>query len=178
MKFSYFIIASAVALSAPAAVFAQSASGAVVAPTLVVGTMIYDAQGGEVGKIDSVTNDAVVVDTGTYKATLPKSAFGAGSKGPTVTITKVQINEQVAAATQKASAAIDAALVAGAEVKGKAGVPIGTIKEVTAENVVIDRAAGPVSLSRKAFGVGPQGLFISMTAAELDAAAKPASSTP
>lgn len=178
MKFSLSIIAAAMVLSVPSTVCAQSDSGAAAAPALAVGAMIYDPQGGEVGKIDSVTNDAVVVDTGTYKATLPKSAFGAGSKGPSVTITKAQINEQVAAATQKASAALDAALVAGAEVKGKAGAPIGTIKEVTAEHVVIDRAAGPVSLSRKAFGVGSQGLFISMTAAELDAAAKPASSTP
>lgn len=178
MNFSNFVIATAAVLSVPGTVYAQSAPTVAAAPALAVGTTIYDTQGGQVGKIDSMTNDAVVVDTGNYKATLPKSAFAAGAKGPTVTITKAQIDEQVAAATQKAAAALDAALVVGAEVKGKAGAPIGTIKEVTAEYVVIDRAAGPVSLSRKAFGVGEQGLFIAMTAAELDAAAKPASSTP
>lgn len=177
MKVFHFVIAAAAALSVPGAVSAQ-ASATSAAPVLTAGATIYDPQGGEVGKIDSLTNDAVVVDTGASKATLPKSAFAGGSKGPTVTITKAQIDEQVAAATQKAATALDAALVAGAEVKGKAGAPIGTIKEVTGENVVIDRVAGPVSLSRKAFGVGAQGLFISMTAAELDAAAKPASSTP
>lgn len=177
VKVFHFVIAAAVALSVPGAASAQ-ASATSAAPVLTVGATIYDPQGGEVGKIDSLTNDAVVVDTGASKAALPKSAFAAGAKGLTVMITKAQIDEQVAAATQKATAALDAALVAGAEVRGKAGAPIGTIKEVTAEQVVIDRAAGPVSLSRKAFGMGAQGLFISMTAAELDAAAKPASSTP
>ena len=177
MKVFHFVVAAAVALSVPGAAFAQT-SATSAAPVLAVGATIYDPQGGEVGKIDSLINDAVVVDTGTSKATLPKSAFAAGAKGPTITITKAQIDEQVAAATQKAAAALDAALVAGAEVKGKAGAPIGTIKEVTADHVVIDRAAGPVSLSRKAFGVGAQGLFVPMTAAELDAAAKLASSTP
>jgi hypothetical protein len=39
--------------------------------------------------------------------------------------------------------------------------------------IVIDRAAGPVSLTKKPLG-GAQGLFISLTAAELDAAAKQA----
>lgn len=174
MKVLHFVIAAAVVLGVPGAACAQSTSSTAAVPTLAPGTTIYDTQGGEVGKIDSMTNDVVVVDTGTHKAALPKSAFGSGAKGPTITITKAQIDEQVAAAAQKAAAALEAALVVGAEVKGKAGAPIGTIKEVTAEHVVIDRAAGPVSLSRKAFGVGAQGLFISMTAAELDAAAKPA----
>lgn len=173
MKVLHFVVAAVTALSAPGAAYAQAAASSA-APVLTVGATIYDPQGGEVGKIDSLTNDAVVVDTGAHKAGLPKSAIGSGAKGLTVTITKAQIDEQVAAASQKAAAALDAALVIGAEVKGKAGSPVGTVKDVTAERVVIDRAAGPVALSRKAFGVGAQGLFISMTAAELDAAAKAA----
>ena len=164
-------------LSIPGAACAQAASAAT-SPALTVGATIYDPQGGEVGKIDSVSQDAVVIDTGAHKAALPRSAFGSGTKGPTVTITKAQIDEQVLAATQKAAAALDAALVTGAEVKGKAGTPVGTIKEVNGDQVVLDRPEGAVALSKKAFSAGPQGLLISFTAAELDAAAKAAAPTP
>jgi hypothetical protein len=95
---------------------------------VAVGGTIFDPQGGEVGKIVSMTGDAVVVDTGDNKATLPKSAIGSGPKGPIIAMTKAQIDEQVAAANQKASAAVEAAMVTGAPVKGKAGGAIGTIK--------------------------------------------------
>lgn len=178
MKVMHFVFAASVALSVPGTALAQAATSATSGPALVVGATIYDPQGGEVGKIDSLTSDAVVVDTGTHKATLPKSAFGSSAKGPTVTITKAQIDEQIAAATEKAAAALQAALVVGAEVKGKAGLPVGTVKDVNGDQVVIDRAAGPVALTRKAFGLGPQGLFISLTAEELGAATKSASPSP
>lgn len=49
---------------------------------------------------------------------------------------------------------------------------VGTIKEVNGDQVVIDRASGPVSLTKKAFASGPQCLVISLTAAEFDATAK------
>lgn len=174
MRVMSLVLAATAALSLPAAASAQAAATAAATPNLAVGTVIYDPQGGEVGKIDTISGDAIVVDTGAHKATLPRNAFGTGAKGPTVTITKAQIDEQVAAAAQKAAAALDAALVVGAEVKGKAGTPVGTVKEVSADKVVIDRAAGPVALARNAIGLSAQGLFISLTAEELDAVAKPA----
>lgn len=177
MRVVSLVLAATAALSLPAAALAQATATATATatstPNLTVGSVIYDPQGGEVGKIDSVSGDAIVVDTGAHKATLPRTAFGIGAKGPMVTITKAQIDEQVAAGAQKAAAALEAALVVGAEVKGKAGTPIGTLKEVSADKVVIDRTAGPVALARNAVGLGPQGLFISLTAEELDAAAKP-----
>lgn len=174
MRIISLVLVATAALSLPAAASAQAAATAPATPNLTVGTVIYDPQGGEVGKIDTVSGDAIVVDTGAHKATLPRSAFGTGAKGPAVTITKAQIDEQVAAAAQKAAAALDAALVVGAEVKGKAGTPVGTVKEVSAEKVVIDRTAGPVALARNAIGLGAQGLFISLTAEELAAVTKPA----
>lgn len=174
MKVSHLFIAASAAFCLPAAAFAQEAPAAAAAPTLAVGGTIYDAQGEEVGTIDSIADTTVVVNTGTNKAALPKTSIGSGPKGPMVSITKTQIDEQVAAAAGKAAAALDAALVAGAEVKGKAGTPVGTIKEVKGDLIVLDRPGGAVSLPKKAFGMGAQGLYIGMTAAELDAAAKKA----
>lgn len=172
MRMSNFVITVSLAILVPGAALAQAPAPA--GPTLSVGATIYDPQGGEAGKIDSITNDAVVIDTGTHKATLPKSAFGSSAKGPAITITKAQIDAQVATALDKAAGELNAALVPGAEVRGKAGVVVGTIKEVNGDQVVIDRASGPVSLTKKAFATGPQGLIISLTVAELDAAARAA----
>lgn len=178
MKISRLLIAASALAGMPAVApllaHAQEAPAAPApaAPTLAVGGTVYDPQGEEVGTIDSIADTTIVVNTGTNKAALPKSAVGSGPKGPMVTLTKAQIDEQVAAAAGKAAAALDSALVAGAEVKGKAGTPVGTIKQVNGDLVVLDRAGGAVSLPKKAFGMGPQGLYIAMTAAELDAAAK------
>ena len=118
MKVFSFLLAASAALSIPGMVSAQAPINAASGPTLTVGATIYDTQGGEVGKIDSMSADAILVDTGAHKATLPKTAFGSGEKGPTLTVTKAQIDEHVAAATQKANAALEAALAVGAEVKG------------------------------------------------------------
>lgn len=171
------LLASAFALG-PGSALAQAMAPAAQGPVLTVGAVIYDPKGGEVGKIDSITNDAVVVDTGAHKATLPKSAFGSGPKGPSITIGKAEIDAQVAAALDKAAERIDALLVPGAEVRGKSGALVGVVKEVNADQVVIDRASGPVSLARSAFGTDQQGLTIAMTAAEFDAAASAVSPKP
>jgi preprotein translocase subunit YajC len=147
-------------------------------PKLAIGATIYDPQGGQVGTIESVINGSVVIDTGNHKATLPKSAFGTGDKGPTITATKAQVDALVAASIQKADAALIAALVPGAEVRGKSGALVGTIKEVTGDQILLDRPGGPVVLTSRAFATGPQGLVISMTAAELEAAARAAKTSP
>lgn len=174
IKLSKFSFIFASAILAPTAVLAQVATPTPIATGLKVGAIIYDPQGAEVGKIDSIVNDVVIIDTGTHKAALAKASFGSGAKGPTVSLTKAQLDAQVAAAMEKAATALNAALVPGAPVHGKAGALIGTVKEVTGDQVVIDRASGPVSLTKQAFATDPRGVIISLTAQELDAAAKAA----
>lgn len=153
---------------------AQADPVAVSGPALGIGVTVYDPQGAEVGKIDSASGDTVVLDTGTNKATLPKNVFGTSPKGPTVNATRTQIDTMVAAASAKSNAAFDAALVPGAEVRGSAGALVGTIKEITGDIVTIERPEGLVRLSRKAFALGSNGLTLSLTTAELEAAAKAA----
>lgn len=161
--------------SAAAAGQAQTSVSA--AQPLSPGVTIFDPQGGEVGKIESIAGESVVLDTGTSKATLPKTAFGTSPKGPTVNATKAQIDTMVADANAKSSAALAAAMVPGAQIHGQAGALVGTVKEISGENIVIDRPAGLVTLTKKAFALGANGLTISMTSAELDAAAKAAQVT-
>ncbi|MBV1691347.1 hypothetical protein KRR38_27595 [Novosphingobium sp. G106] len=171
------LVAVAVVLL-PSVASAQATPPTMPVPNLSAGVVVYDPQGAEVGRIVSAAGDSVVLDTGTNKATLPKNVFGVSAKGPTVNATRGQIDAMVAAASAKANAALEAALVPGAEVKGSAGALIGTIKDVSGDNVTIDRAAGPVRIARKAFTVGPHGLTISLTTAELEAAAQAATQPP
>jgi hypothetical protein len=177
MKLSHLATALLGALLVPASALAQAESAPAAGASLAVGATVYDPQGGEVGTIESVSGDSVVLNTGTNKATLPKTAFGSGSKGPTVNATKAQVDAAVAQAAAKATAARDAALVPGAAVHGKAGSPVGTVKEVTGDNVILDRPGGAVTLTRQFFTAGANGLSLTLTAAELDAAAKAASAS-
>lgn len=171
MALSKLAFAAAAVLLLPSVAAAQASPSVSNGTTLSVGSVVFDPQGGEVGKIESIAGDVVVLDTGTSKASLPKSAFGTSAKGPTVTATRGQIDAMVAASLAKSNAALEAALVPGAQVRGSAGALVGTIKDVAGDLVTIDRAAGPVRIARKAFALGANGLTISLTTAELEAAA-------
>ena len=98
-----------------AAVVAPSATAAVAA-----GATVYGSDGAPVGKIASVVGGNAVVDTGTRKATLALNAFGSGPQGPTITVTKAQLEDAVARATPPAPAASEPP-AKGKRSKDKAG---------------------------------------------------------
>ena len=173
MKFLPLAVLSAIMLC-PAAALAQAAPATQANVTLGAGTLVYDPQGGDVGKIESVNGDNVVLDTGTHKATLPKSAFGTGAKGPTISMTKAQIDAAVAASLAKSQEALTTALVPGAEGRGKAGAVVGKIKEINGDQVILDRTEGAVSLNKNLFTLTSGALTLGLTAAEFEAAAKAA----
>lgn len=64
-----------------------------------VGATVYGSDGAEVGKITSVSGGNAVVDTGTRKATLALNSFGSSPQGPTITVTRGQLEDMVARAT-------------------------------------------------------------------------------
>jgi hypothetical protein len=169
------------AAAVPVAASAQDASAggpATATPSasasLSVGTKVVDPQGQEVGTILSVSGDAIVLDTGTAKATLARSSFGTGPNGPTIGMTKSQLEAAVQQAKAQASTATDSALQPGAPVRSKDGQPVGKIAAVSGDNVVVDRAGGPVTLKKANFTADQQGPVLSMTAAEFESAAKAA----
>ncbi len=183
MKYSHLASAVAAALIVPAAAQAQApaaapaATTASTAATLATGAKVYDPQGAEIGTIEAVSGGNVVVNTGTNRATLASTAFGTSAKGPTLNTTRADLDAAVLAASAQASAATKAALVAGAEVRGKSGTVVGKIKEVQGDNVVLDREAGAIALTSQYFTTDANGLVLTMTAAELDAAAAAATTS-
>lgn len=162
MKFAK--LAAAAALATAALPIAANATD------IAVGATVFGPQGGEVGTVEKVENGVVLVNTGKHRAPLPADAFGVGETGPTITVTQAQLNamldEQLAAAHAKR----DAALVAGTSVMTADHQPLGTIKEVTGDQVIVERETGPITLMREHFAAGDHGLMALFTLAQLEQA--------
>lgn len=157
-----------------AATQAAPATGAAPAATTgaapTVGATIYDAQGGVVGTIASTDGTNAVVDTGTNKAAVPLTSFGTSPKGPTLGMTKAELDAAAGQATAQATADFKSKLVAGTTVYGTGGASLGTIKTVDAQFVTLTTPKGDAKIPVGSFGPGAQGVTIGMTAAQLQAA--------
>jgi hypothetical protein len=91
-------------LAAPASTSEAPATQAPAAraATAKAGDAIYDTAGEVVGTVESVEGSNFVISTGTSKATLPMSALASGPSGPTISMTKAQLNAAIEQATGKA----------------------------------------------------------------------------
>jgi hypothetical protein len=169
MKFRNMVAASLLALATvPVAVHAQDA------PDLTVGTMVYDGDGNEVGTIEQLSGDNVIINTGTNLGALAKASFGQGEKGPIVGITKVEFDAALNKAKEEAAAKLATALVPGATVYGIQGTPVGTVNQVLDNGqVVLTHEVGDVPLPRDQFTTTDKGLSLKFTAEQLDAALAP-----
>ncbi|WP_404481648.1 hypothetical protein [Novosphingobium sp. BL-52-GroH] len=175
------LIAAAIATASlmPAAVMAQEAAtpaAAAAAPT--VGAKVFDAEGGEVGTVESVAGDIVTVSTGTARAGLPKSAFVSREKGLTIGMNKAQLEAAVNGAQAENGAAKDAKIVADAPIKSSDGVVIGTVTKVVGEDVTVALSNGSAAALKKSYiGLAADGsLALGMTAADFAKATQAAGS--
>jgi hypothetical protein len=157
------------AASAPAGQAAPAGPAAAAKPT--AGAAVFDPAGAQVGKIDSLTADAAVIDNGTHKAAVPLSAFSAGANGLTITLTKAQFDSAAAQQAQASQAQLRAQLVAGAQVRGADGTTvIGTVKATDATLVTLTTPKGEIRVPMTGFAAGPNGLVVGLTAQQLEQA--------
>lgn len=178
---TFTLLCTAAAALAASPLIAQT-SGATTAPmaapggTVTAGSTVTDAQGGQVGTIDSITNGVAVVNTGTNKVGIPIASFAVTDKGAVLGMTKVQLDAAASEAASAAAAALKAQLTPGTTVYGSAGASVGKIKEADDQYVTLTMPKGPVKLPLAAFSKGPSGPQITMTAADLDKAVAAATS--
>lgn len=64
---------------------------AATAADVKAGVPVFDAKGGVVGKVDSVSAKGAVIDTGTVKATVPAASFAKNDKGLVISMSKAEI---------------------------------------------------------------------------------------
>lgn len=90
-------------VSADAGGSAAQAGGVQVATKsdVTTGAAVLDQSGAPVGKIESVTADGAVVSTGKVRAQIPFGSFGKSDKGLVIAMTKAELEAQ--AGTKKGS---------------------------------------------------------------------------
>lgn len=64
---------------------------AATAAEIKTGATVNDQKGGEVGKVESVDAEGVVVSTGTVRAKIPASSFGISEKGLVISMTRAEL---------------------------------------------------------------------------------------
>jgi preprotein translocase subunit YajC len=142
------------------------------AAAIVAGAVVKDTNGGVVGTITRVEGGQLMLRTDRHEVALPVSSFTATDEGALFGMTRDQLNAEA----DKAKAAADAQIVAGATVRGAAGAVVGTIEAVDAQFVTVKLTSGTtIRLPRNAVAGGPDGPVTGMTAEQIEAAAKAAS---
>lgn len=156
------LIVAVATLAAP--VFAQTASTN--QAQLVAGAPVVDTQGAPVGTVTSVGPDYVGVRTDKYEVRLPKASFGARDGSWSITLSRADLNASV----EKSLGNVDELLKQGTAVAGAQRTPIGTVDSVEGDLVTVKLLDGKlIRLQKSAFGPGPNGLVIGLTAEQLRA---------
>lgn len=161
MRFNFSLIAG----------LALASASVPAAAAITTGATVKDTNGGVVGTIVRIEGANLVLKTDRHETTLPVSSFTATDEGALFAMTRDQLNAEV----DKALAAANAQIVAGATVKGSAGAVIGTIEAVDAQFVTLKLTSGTsIRLPRNAVAGGPNGPVTGLTAEQIEAAAKAA----
>ena len=119
------LTAVGLALASPAVAQAQAGVN--------VGMQVTDAAGGLVGTVTAIKGENLLVKTAKHEALLPKSSFTVANGKLLFGMTQAQLDAEI----EKNLAAANAAIAAGAIVKGSAGTAVGKIESVADGNVVI-----------------------------------------
>jgi hypothetical protein len=169
MKLSTLAAAAALAIAGVAT--PALAQGAAVA----VGAKVFGPDGSEVGPIEQVQGDNVVVNTGNLTAALPSSVFGEGENGPTIGWNKAQLEAAVNEANQAAEAQLQTAFVPEADLYSSDAQLLGKVKSVGEDTFVVTLASGEFTLPKEQVTMQSDKLTFLATAADLAAAVAQAS---
>jgi preprotein translocase subunit YajC len=150
-----------------AAFFLVALSTPALAQAIAPGMQVTDPAGAPVGSVKSVQGDNLLINTGNHEVLLPKASFTATGGKLLFGMTKAQLDAEA----EKAAAAAQASVAAGATVKGLQGADIGKIDSVTGQAVVIALPSGKkVQVSRAAVRGNADGsVTVGLTAEQVDA---------
>lgn len=126
MRLIFLTLAAAgIAIAAPAAAQAQAAPA--------VGMIVTDASGGRVGSVAAINGDNLLIKTDRHEVMLPKTSFTVAEGKLFFGMTQAQLDAEI----EKNLAAANAAVAAGATVKGLSGTAVGKIEAVADGNATI-----------------------------------------
>jgi preprotein translocase subunit YajC len=135
--------------------------------SIMPGMKVTDTSGGAVGMVAAVKGDNLLVKTDKHEVMLPKSSFTVAKGKLLFGMTQAQLNAEV----EKGMAAANAAIAAGAAVKGVAGTQLGTIESVADGQVTITLQDGKkIAVAQQGLRGNPDGsVTIGYSAAQLEA---------
>jgi hypothetical protein len=147
---------AAVGLAVSAPVAAQS-----------VGMQVVDTAGAPVGTVTAIQGTNLQVKTDKHEALLPKSSFSVSDGKLLFGMTQAQLDAEI----EKNLSAANAAIVAGATVKGLQGTQIGTIDSVADGKVTIALPSGKkIAVAQDGVRGNPDGtVTVGLSADQLDA---------
>jgi hypothetical protein len=137
-----------------------------------VGMPITDPAGAPVGTVTGISGDNLQVKTDKYEALLPRKSFTVSGAKLLFGMTQAQLDAEI----EKSQAAANAAVVAGATVKGLNGAELGKIDSLSDSNVVIALTSGKkIQVERKGVRGNADGtVTVGLTADQVEAATKSA----
>jgi preprotein translocase subunit YajC len=103
-----------------------------------VGMQVTTSAGAPVGTVTAIKGDNLLVKTDKHEALLPKTSFTVSNGKLLFGMTQAQLDAQI----EQSVAAANAAVVAGATVKGIAGTQVGTIDSVADGKATITLQSG------------------------------------
>jgi preprotein translocase subunit YajC len=132
-----------------------------------VGMQVTDASGGAVGTVTAINGDNLIVKTDKHEVSLPRTSFTPNEGKLLFGMTQAQLNAEV----EKGMAAANAAIAAGATVKGVGGSQLGTIDSVADGKVTITLQDGKkIAVAQEGLRGNPDGtVTIGYSAAQLEA---------
>jgi len=163
-----FLIASALAAAA-------LAGPAHAQPAPTVGATVSDSQGGEVGQVTAVTDEAITLRTDRHEAAFARSSFTVYEEEGQTRILFGLTRDQVNAEIDRTRALAARAFSIGSIVHDRDGAVVGPVQALDAETVTVQVGeAGLIRLPRNILAPTETGLSTGATLADLRAAAVPA----
>lgn len=123
---------AAVGLFVAAPAVAQAPAG------VTVGMQVTDSSGGPVGTVTAIQGSNLLIKTDKHEALLPGTSFTPANGKLLFGMTQAQLDAEI----DKSMAAANAAIVAGATVKGTEGAEVGKIDSVADGKVTITLQSG------------------------------------
>jgi preprotein translocase subunit YajC len=120
------IVGSFTALALAFAAPIGGAASAQAQAAITVGMPVTDASGAAVGTVASIQGANLLIKTDRHEALLPRSSFSVSGGKLLFGMTQAQLDSEI----EKNLAAANAAIAAGATVKGVGGEQVGTIESV------------------------------------------------
>lgn len=144
------------------AIAAAAAAFALTTPAMAqdVGVEVVGNDGVVIGTVAQNDGTNVLLDTGTYQVPLGAAAFAEREGAWTLNTTKTDLETAYGNMVAEAQAALEAAMVVGAEVATADAQSLGVIEEISEEAVLLADGEERIALPKNLFALDGEGSLV------------------